>query len=79
MKIPIIKIGNSKGLRIPKMLIDRYAFEEEVEVELTDEGLVVHPVKKVRQGWGDAFAKMHKNEDDVLLMDDIFSDEEWDD
>lgn len=79
MKIPIVKIGNSKGIRIPKMLIDKYAFEDEVEIELTEDGMVLHPIKKARQGWGDSFAKMHKNEDDVLLIDDVFSDEEWDD
>jgi len=79
MRIPIVKIGNSKGIRIPKMLIDRYAFEDEVEIELTEEGMVLHPIKKVRHGWGDFFAKMHKNEDDVLLIEDFFNDEEWDD
>lgn len=57
--------------------MDRYSFEEEIEVELTDDGLVLHPVKKVRENWEKAFAKMHDQKDDMLLIDDVFEEEEW--
>lgn len=61
------------------MLMDRYSFEDEVEVELQADGLVLHPIKKVRVGWSEAFVQMHKKKDDVLLVDDVFEDETWDD
>lgn len=77
MQSTLIKIGNSKGVRIPASLLKEYEFESEVILELQETGILVKPVHKPRAGWNEAFKKMHAFQDDVLLMDDVFKDEKF--
>ena len=80
MEIPIIQIGNSKGLRLSKTLLEKYNIKDSIELILEKDYLILKPVSNPRKGWGEAFKEMHKNEDDRLLMDDVFDDEnieEW--
>lgn len=78
MQIPIIQIGNSKGLRLSKMLLDKYQLQDKVELVLEQDYIVLKPIQKPRQGWNKAFADMHKNGDDQLLIDSVFEDDNWD-
>ena len=81
MELPVIQIGNSKGIRIPKSLLKQYNFEDKVVVDLKEEGLLIKP-KKVRDGWAESFKEMAKNGDDQLILGDFknaFDDEEWKD
>lgn len=66
MKAPIVKIGNSRGIRIPKPVFEQCGFDEEVELEIRDKELVVRSASQVRQGWGEAFQAMAERGDDVL-------------
>ncbi|MEN9700443.1 MAG: hypothetical protein RLZZ301_1641 [Bacteroidota bacterium] len=75
MRIPIIQIGNSKGLRLPKVILEKYKIQEEMELQLQDQHIILKPIRKIREGWSEAFAQMHANGDDRLLIDDIFPDE----
>ena len=77
MKISIIKIGNSKGIRLPKTILQKYNIEDAVEVVLEEDCILLKPVQKSRIGWADAFKKMHDNGDDELLIDDVFEDEKF--
>lgn len=81
MLTKIIKVGNSKGIRIPSTLLKDFDVNEEVELELKNNTIIIKPVKKVRSGWDQAFKEMNKNQDDKLLINDIFEDEmddwEW--
>ena len=80
MEVSIIKIGNSKGLRLPKEVLKQYEIEDKVQLVLDKQQIIIKPVKKPRIGWEDAFKNMHNNEDDQLLIDDVFEDEtfeEW--
>ena len=79
MQISIIRIGNSKGLRLPKILLEKYCFGSKAELELQDGGILLKPVHepKSRQGWEEAFREMHEQGDDQLLIDDVFEDEDW--
>lgn len=77
MHLAIVPIGNSKGIRLPKALLDKYSFGEAVDVELRDDALVIRPIRKPRDGWEDAFRQMHENGDDALLIPDVFDDENW--
>jgi antitoxin MazE len=64
----IIKIGNSKGIRIPKYIFDKSTLKvEEFEIEVKDDKIILRPATKVRDNWDKAFQRMSKNEDDVLL------------
>jgi len=67
MKIKIVKVGNSRGLRIPKPLIDQTGLRDEVEVEVVDKKLIIRPVSKPRSGWEQAFKAMADAGDDKLV------------
>jgi antitoxin MazE len=75
MEIPIIPIGNSKGIRFSKTLIEKYDFKDSVELILNDEFLIIKPVARPRKNWETAFKLMHDNGDDKLFINDVFEDE----
>lgn len=80
MKLSLIKIGNSKGFRIPKSVLQRYEISEGVELIFEEEQIVLRPITQPRQGWDEAFENL-ASEDDDLLIDEVFEDEdfeEWD-
>ncbi|MEJ8801928.1 AbrB/MazE/SpoVT family DNA-binding domain-containing protein [Pontibacter sp. H249] len=78
MEVSIIKIGNSKGLRLTKSILDRYNIKDKVELILEKGQIILKPVEHPRKGWDKAFMKMHENGDDQLLLDDVFGDESFD-
>ena len=62
MKANIVQIGNSKGIRIPKTLLEQLHFEKSVEFQVTPEGLLLRPVhepkendSQARAGWNEMF------------------------
>ena len=79
MKTKIVKIGNSRGVRIPKSFIDQSGLKSEVELEIENGQIVIKPISRNRDTWETAFQKMAKNKDD-LLLDSIFLSEQskWD-
>jgi len=80
MEVSVIKIGNSKGIRFSKTLIEKYNIKETVELILEKGQIVIKPLVRPRKGWEKAFAEMAKNGDDRLLFNDVFEDEnieEW--
>lgn len=80
MEVSIIKIGNSKGLRLSKTILKKYDIKDSVDLVLEEDQIVIKPVSKKREGWDEAFEKMSANQEDDLLMDDVFEDdnfEEW--
>lgn len=80
MEASIIKIGNSKGLRLSKLILDQYSIEDKVEMILEEDRIILKPIKKPREGWDKAFKKMSELNEDKLLIDDVFEDEdleEW--
>ena len=78
MELSIIRIGNSKGIRLNKSILERYNIQNRVELILEKGRIILKPIPNARQGWGDAFRKMHDNKEDILLIPDIFEDEkEW--
>ncbi len=80
MKTKIVKIGNSRGIRIPKSFIDESGIKSEVELEVDGDKLVIKSITKNRENWDSAFQKMTKNNDDVLLdSDELTNQTKWDD
>ncbi len=77
MRLAVVSIGNSKGIRIPKAVLDKYQIKDSVDVEMRDDALVVKPVRSPREGWEDQFRQMHENGDDRLLISDVFDEETW--
>lgn len=78
MKVSVLRIGNSKGIRLNKMLLEKYQIEDEVELILEPEAIMIKPIAKPRQDWDQAFAQMRKNGDDTLLIDTVLDSRDWD-
>lgn len=79
MELSIIRIGNSKGIRLNKSILKRYDIRDKVEVILEKGRIILKPVPNSRQGWEDAFMAMHDKQEDTLLIPDVFEEEEeWD-
>ena len=80
MKTNIITIGNSKGVRIPKILLEQSKLGGEVELEVRGESIVILPAKKPRENWDEAFKQAKGNRDEELIGGDMQNDfdrEEW--
>ncbi|HCU17787.1 MAG: MazF family transcriptional regulator [Bacteroidetes bacterium GWE2_41_25] len=80
MEVSVIKIGNSRGIRFSKTIIERYNIRDTVEMILDKGHIIIKPLAKPRKGWDKAFIEMHANGDDKLIMPDIFEEEnleEW--
>jgi antitoxin MazE len=66
-KARIVKIGNSRGIRIPKTLLDEASLSDEVEVHAQPGRLVIQAVRRPRSGWATAAKRMRARGDDRLL------------
>ena len=79
-ELSIINIGNSKGIRLSKTILEKYNIQDKIELILEKGFIVLKPKAEPRKNWEKAFQEMHKNGDDQLLIDDVFDDEnfeEW--
>ena len=74
----IIRIGNSQGIRIPKLLLEQTNLVGDVELELQDGQIVMRPAHPVRHGWEEAFRSMVERGDDGLLDADLLHSSVWD-
>ena len=78
MKANLISIGNSKGIRIPQVMLRECRIEDEVELTREDDTIVIKPVKgRPRRGWDKAFKLMHERKDDAILIDEALDMEDW--
>jgi antitoxin MazE len=64
MKSHLIQIGNSRGVRIPKVLLEQLGFSDEVEMAVEADQLVIRSARRPREGWEDQFRVMHERGDD---------------
>lgn len=67
MKTTLISIGNSRGVRIPKPLIEQCGLSETVEMDVRDSMILLRSPRQPRSGWGEAFRQMSHLGDDRLL------------
>ena len=82
MLTKIVPIGNSRGIRIPKAMLDDLDLGDEVDLQAKTGTLIIRPVKQMRAGWTDAFAGMAAHGDDFMVKEDAaqataFDAEEW--
>jgi antitoxin MazE len=78
MKARIVKIGNSRGIRIPKPLIEETGLGEEVEIQVEGNRLIIVSADRPRADWATAFRKMAEMGDDVLVDGDVQVRTVWD-
>lgn len=80
MKSQIIQIGNSQGIRLPKVLLEDSGIIGEVELELHADGILIRNAQLPRAGWDEAFKEMAENENDEMDEDNpptAFEKKEW--
>ncbi len=80
MEVSVVQIGNSKGIRFSKTIIEKYNLRDKVELILEKDQIIIKPLNIPRKGWEEAFKSMSESGDDSLLFDDVFGDEdleEW--
>ena len=68
MDAVIVRIGNSRGVRLPKPLIEEAGLGERVSLRVVEEGLLIEPRAEVRSGW-DAAARLARHRDDDLVTE----------
>lgn len=78
MRTRIIKIGNSQGIRIPKLLLERSNLADEVELEAEDNRIIIRSTKQPRQDWEQAFRAIAERGDDELLDKNLLTQTRWD-
>jgi antitoxin MazE len=79
-KTRIVKIGNSRGIRVPKILLEQAQLPEEVELHAEPGRLVVQATRRPRAGWAKAARAMRERAHDALLDEPTstrFDQEEW--
>ena len=80
MEVSVIPIGNSKGIRLTKTVLEKYNITDTLEIILEKDYIILKPKTEPRKDWDVAFKKMRKNGDDNLFIADVFEDEnleEW--
>jgi antitoxin MazE len=73
MKTAVIRIGNSRGIRI-----EQCRLQDDVELKVQDGDLIIRAAKRTRSGWNEAFQKMTERGDDALLDRDSLAPTRWD-
>ena len=81
MKTELVRIGNSRGIRIPKPLIEQCGLGETVELRVTNEGLIISPGRQPRHKWDNAFRAASDAANDELMLEitepNEFDRKEW--
>jgi len=77
MKTPLVRIGNSQGIRIPKAIIEQCGFRDRLEMTVRGRTLVVAAAQRAREGWEEAFARgVPAGEEETLMPDGLAA--SWD-
>ena len=80
MKTRLVRIGNSRGVRLPKAIIAQVGLTEEVELGVRDGAVVIARTSSARSGWGDAARQIRQRDEDLLLdppVPTLFDEKEW--
>ncbi len=80
MKTKIVRIGNSRGVRIPKPLLQQAGLENEVHLRVVESGIIIEGATRPRVGWRTAAAKLREQGGDALLDEVLpteFDDSDW--
>ena len=79
MKVSVVPIGNSKGVRLPKAILDQLGISDQMELEVENKQIILRPINKnPRSGWEEALQKMNRNQEDNLLIPETETEEGFD-
>jgi len=81
MQVNVVKIGNSKGIRIPKKVLDQCHVDDSLELTVKNDEIILTPLRRrPREGWEEAARRCHELKDDKPLIPDVLNDDpdwEW--
>jgi antitoxin MazE len=81
IKTRIVKIGNSQGIRIPRLLLEQSRLGEDVELAVEEDRIVIRSAPEPRGGWEEAFRAMREHDEDELLDNEVaattWDEDEW--
>jgi antitoxin MazE len=80
MRARLVKIGNSRGIRLPKPIIEQARLTDEVEVEVRDGTLIITSAQGTRSGWAEAARELRGRDQDRLLDEPVatqFDEKSW--
>jgi antitoxin MazE len=80
MRARLVKIGNSRGIRIPRPLIDEVGLSDEVELEVQDGTILIRSAQPARSGWAAAARALHARDETRVLDGPTptrFEDADW--
>jgi antitoxin MazE len=80
MRARIVRVGNSRGVRLPKPLLEQAGLPEEVEIHAEPGRNIIESARRARSGWAEAARAMAEYGDDALLDEPTpteFDAEEW--
>ena len=80
MKARLVRIGNSRGIRLPKPLIEQAGLTDEVDLRLQSGAITIRATAGARAGWAEAAKLMRARGEDHLLDPPTptrFDEEEW--
>ncbi len=63
-EVKIIKIGNSKGIRLPKAMIVKYGITESIQLEEAEDGILIKPLNDSKLSWEETYQQMAKTSED---------------
>ena len=67
MKTKLVPIGNSRGVRLPKPLIEQAGLGDEVELQVRQGAIIITSIAAKREGWAEAARLIHQRQEDQLL------------
>jgi antitoxin MazE len=67
MKAKLVQIGNSRGVRLPKPIIEQVGLVDEVELTVRDGAVIISAARPARHGWADAAAALAARCEDTVL------------
>lgn len=80
MRSKLVRIGNSRGVRLPKPLIDQAGLADEVELRVREGAIIISPANGPREGWAEAAKQLRERKEDGLVDGPTptrFDDEDW--
>jgi antitoxin MazE len=79
MKARLVRIGNSRGVRLPKAVIEQVGLGEEVDLTVEGRRVILTAAQAPRTGWADAAARLNAESPGLLDPDTRtrFEDDEW--
>lgn len=77
MKSKIVKIGNSKCIRVPKSFIEQCNIKDDISIMVVNKKLLIEPMNNIRKDWDKKFSKNSKQDELIIDCNNDFDSKEW--